>query len=113
MKRTGGEQYSGAPMPCNAAYKHESRFCTPSLVLVRTPFDSGWHASVDGLPVRILPADYLLQAIPVPAGAHTIELSYRDPWIGLGALGSGLAILALVVWAAVLRRQKGSDEQAG
>src|SRR5205807_2350482 len=25
MKRTGGEQYSGAPRPCNALYRYESR----------------------------------------------------------------------------------------
>jgi hypothetical protein len=79
---------------------------TPSLVLVRNPFDSGWRASMDGLPMRILPADYLLQAIPVPAGTHTIELSYRDPWIGLGVLGSGSSMLALILWAAILRRQR-------
>src|SRR5438105_4380209 len=30
MKRTGGEQYSGAPMPCNALYRHKPWFCSPS-----------------------------------------------------------------------------------
>jgi uncharacterized membrane protein YfhO len=70
-----------------------------AVVLVRNPYARNWHAKVDGRPVRILPADHLLQGIPVPAGRHRITLTYDDPWIGYGLLGSGIAVLALLVGA--------------
>ena len=58
------------------------------VVLVRTPYARNWHATVDGRAVRILPADHLLQGIPVAAGRHEITLWYHDPWIGYGLAGS-------------------------
>lgn len=41
-------------------------------------FPWGWHATIDGEPVGIGRVDYLLRAIPVPAGHHTIEMWF-DP----------------------------------
>src|SRR5207244_13514562 len=61
-----------------------------SLVVVRNAFDSGWTATVDGHPVKMVAADYLLQAVPVTAGHHTVELVYRDPAIARGLVSSGL-----------------------
>lgn len=77
----------------------------PALVLVRNVWDPGWTATVDGDPVPVLRANYLVQAVPVPAGAHTVELRYRDPWVGYGLLGSALSLAALAGAAAVLRRR--------
>jgi uncharacterized membrane protein YfhO len=54
---------------------------------------------VDGRPARILPADHFLMGVPVQTGTHTIRLTYHDPWIGYGLLGSLLAVLALLVVA--------------
>lgn len=76
----------------------------PGVVLIRTPYARNWHATVDGRAIRILPADHLLQGIPVGAGHHQIEVRYDDPWIGYGLLGSMLAVLALVAWALLLWR---------
>ena len=38
----------------------------------------GWQATIDGQPVDIARADYILRAINVPAGEHTIEMWF-DP----------------------------------
>lgn len=38
----------------------------------------GWRATIDGQPVDIARADYILRAINVPAGEHTIEMWF-DP----------------------------------
>ncbi len=69
---------------------------TPSVVLVRNVYDPGWRATVDGRPARVMPADSLMQAVAVPAGTHTILLTYHDPPVGYGLLGSGVAIAVLL-----------------
>ncbi len=51
---------------------------SPSIVLVRTAYDPGWTATVDGEPVDVLPADAFLMGIPVEAGRHALSLTYRD-----------------------------------
>ncbi len=58
---------------------------TSAIVLVRNPYDENWKASVDGKPVPVLAADYLVQGIPVARGHHTILLSYEDPPSGTGS----------------------------
>jgi hypothetical protein len=72
------------------------------IVLIRTSFDPRWRATVDGRATRVLPADYVLQAVPVPPGRHTIVLRYDDPTIGYGLLGSVLALLVLLGTAVTL-----------
>lgn len=66
------------------------------VLLVRTAYDRRWEATIDGEPVEILPADFLLQGVVVPAGEHEVRLVYRDPTIAVGLVGSG------TVWAGLL-----------
>jgi uncharacterized membrane protein YfhO len=77
-----------------------------SVVLIRNAYDPGWHATVDGRPARIWPADYLVQGVIVPPGRHTVVLRYGDDTIGFGLLGSGLAVAALVAMAYAFRRRE-------
>ena len=77
----------------------------PAVVLVRTPHDPHWRATVEGRPVPVLAANYLVQGIPVPPGRHKIELTYDDPWIGYGVFGSGVALVVLLVLAVALRNR--------
>jgi uncharacterized membrane protein YfhO len=79
------------------------------LVVVRNVWEPGWVASVDGVPAPVLRADYLLQAVPVPAGSHDVRLVYREPAIGLGIALSAVAwiLLALAsVWVAAITRRR-------
>jgi hypothetical protein len=75
-----------------------------AVVLVRIPYARGWRASVDDQPARLLPANHFLMGIPVEPGPHRILLTYHDPWIGYGLLGSALSVLALLVWALLVWR---------
>ncbi|MCG3179750.1 MAG: hypothetical protein BIFFINMI_02093 [Phycisphaerae bacterium] len=69
-------------------------------------FYPGWSATVDGKPVKLEQADYIISAIPLPAGEHRIEYRYRPPAVYAGAAMTGtawLAALVLLALAAVAR----------
>ena len=113
LERSPGLEPSGAQPPSragSATYEpiglQSARISVttpcPAIVLVRTPFDQDWHASVDGQPARVLAADYVVQGIPVPAGNHTILLSYVDPSVGYGLAGTAASIGVLIAAAVAL-----------
>jgi uncharacterized membrane protein YfhO len=61
-------------------------------------FDPAWRAAVDGRPATILRANVVFQAVPVPAGAHRVELVYRPRSVIWGTVITALAlVMALVV----------------
>ncbi|WP_164512030.1 YfhO family protein [Lacticaseibacillus daqingensis] len=75
------------------------------LVMTTIPAAPGWHAKVDGQPVKTQLAAETFLAIPVKEGHHTIQLTYTPPYFWLGVLLSSLtAALALPLW---LRRPTG------
>jgi hypothetical protein len=78
----------------------------PAIVLVRNVYDPGWHATVDGAPATVMPADYVDQGVFVTEGHHVITLSYDDPSIGEGLLGSALALVMFWWVARAIRRSR-------
>jgi hypothetical protein len=69
----------------------------PSIVVVRNSYDPGWTATVDGRAAPVIPTDYLVQGVPVPAGHHEVRLVYRDPDIAQGLAASAAVWGALMV----------------
>jgi len=70
----------------------------PALLVLSDTFYPGWRATVDGTPVPIYQTNAALRGVPVPAGAHRVEMHFRPRTlqIGLGlAAAGGLACLAL------------------
>ena len=61
--------------------------------------DPGWHATTDGAPARILPADDVFMAIRVPAGPHNIRLTFSTPGAATGGVISIVSLLGLVAVA--------------
>jgi hypothetical protein len=76
------------------------------MVLVRVPFAPGWHATVDGRRAPVLPADFVDQAIPVPAGHHVVQLSYEDPSVVQGIAISIAALLLILLAGEVMHRHR-------
>ena len=71
-----------------------------------------WHATVDGQPAQVVRAQFSLMAIPVPAGARQIELTFASAAYRRGrmvtlAMSALLALLLLVDGVARLRRPRG------
>jgi hypothetical protein len=75
----------------------------PSIVVVRSAYDAGWSATVDGRIVEVMPADGFLQGVPVGPGDHDVRLVYRDETIETGAFAGAMAWFGLsIVWLVAL-----------
>ena len=76
-------------------------------LVLSDPFYPGWRAELDGSPAEILRANYAFRAVAVPAGSHTVTMTFRPAsWIaGLAISLATLAALAAAgfVW---LRRRR-------
>ena len=70
---------------------------TPGLLVLSEPYYPGWQATIDGQASSILRANYILRAIPVPAGEHIIELTFRPLSFTIGAVISALTVIVLVI----------------
>ncbi len=66
----------------------------PALLVVTDVWFPGWKAKVDGRDADVERVDYLLRGVSVPAGAHTVELSYEPASWRVGWIVSLLALLA-------------------
>ena len=66
----------------------------PSLVVISQTYYHRWQAYVDDQPARLLRANYAFQAVEVPSGKHRVRLAYHDRALALGALISGVCLLA-------------------
>jgi hypothetical protein len=77
----------------------------PGYVKVVEAFDIGWRATMDGRPVRLLEANNLMMAIPVPQGEHEIVLEYFTPGRNLGIVVSAAGLIGLIGLVLALTRQ--------
>lgn len=92
---------------------YESNAASPQLAVFSEIFyDKGWNAFVDGNPVPHFRCDYVLRAMQVPAGKHTIEFRFEPEKVKQGETvtlvssillyGGALAILL----ASLIRKKK-------
>jgi len=75
------------------------RYTAPadSLLRIAVPYAPRWTAVVDRLPVKVLPLDYALCGVILPAGQHELTFQYRPLTFGLGAAGALAVILMLAI----------------
>lgn len=70
-----------------------------------------WKVTIDGKPADMLRADYVLRALRIPAGKHTIKFSFEPVSVATGHtvdLISSLLLVGLVVGAVVVTARKKS-----
>jgi len=89
----------------------ESTSKTPQLaVFSEIYYPHGWKVSLDGQEVPYIKADYLLRAVYVPAGKHTIEMKFEPSVIEKGKIFSlisfGLFLVLSVLGIYFLFRKK-------
>ena len=76
-------------------------------------YADGWNAYLDGKPVPHVRANYVLRAMQVPAGTHTIEFRFEPTEYGIGntisMVSSGLLILVLLGLLVYMVRRPGGE----
>ena len=76
-------------------------------------YPEGWTAFVDGIETPYFRADYVLRAMVLPAGEHTVEFRYRAPHFDTLVLVSAVCsilllagLLAVIVFRIVCKRRE-------
>ena len=72
-------------------------------------YEKGWNAYIDGKLTDHFPVDYVLRALPIPAGKHTIEFKFEPEVIQTGStitLVSSLGMLLLLIGGIYVERKK-------
>lgn len=101
--------------PGNLFYK--STLSAPKLAVFSEVFYKTWKVFIDGQEVPLIRANYILRALPVPAGEHEIEFQCVDEvynkaskislW---GSIFVGLVIVGLVILLVLQYRKKKNME---
>jgi len=91
--------------PGPASWRITTAGAGPSVLRVHLTDVPGWHASIDGRPLRLAPdAGTMLQA-RVPAGRHVVALHYWPAAFTAGLVLAGVAVTGLVGGLVVARRR--------
>ncbi|MBX3412195.1 MAG: YfhO family protein [Pirellulales bacterium] len=77
----------------------------PRVLLLAEMYDPHWHATVNGQSCPVMPANYLLRAVSVPAGPSKVVFEYVDPWFQCGAVVSVVSLLATLLLIVVSHRR--------
>ncbi|MCA9955495.1 MAG: YfhO family protein, partial [Anaerolineales bacterium] len=75
----------------------QAEMAAPGFVVLADAYDAGWQAEIDGQITAVYRANTVVRAVYVPAGSHKIVFRYRPLSFFVGAAGSGLALLGLVL----------------
>ena len=93
--------------PDPATWHLTTRSATAQVVRLRLTDVPGWHASIDGRPLRLVRWDGVMLQAVVPPGAHRVAVWYRPAAFDLGIVLAAFGLLAAVVglaWGPVRRR---------
>ncbi len=74
----------------------------PGWLVLSETWDSGWTATVDDQPAKILPAESVFQAVWLDEGSHTVEWVYSPPFMSKSVIVSACSLfLALlgILWS--------------
>ncbi|WP_018479981.1 YfhO family protein [Pontibacter roseus] len=96
--------------------KYEAAAAQDGLVVFsEVYYEDGWQAYLDGQPVDHIRANYILRAMPVPAGKHTIEFRFAPKSYEIGNTISLVSsvLLLLVLGGAIFYsiRRKPEEEK--
>ena len=104
MPDTTAEIHMVTYAPNHLVYKYQAG--EPSMaVFSEIYYDKGWQAYIDGNPAPYFRADYVLRAMTLPAGKHTVEFYFRPKGYYIGDkidLASSALLLLLLTGGIIL-----------
>ena len=66
-------------------------------------FPWGWHADIDGREVPVARVNYVLRAVSLPAGSHTLTMRFEPQSLGVtGAAAYGCVTLIYLLGLAAI-----------
>ena len=77
-------------------------------------YKNGWNAYIDGELTTHFPVDYVLRAMEVPGGQHTIEFKFEPQVVKTGSiitLASSIGMLLLLIGGVYFERKKEKTEK--
>jgi hypothetical protein len=115
LKNTSFVKDSSATITMNSYQpnhlKYNSNNTNPGLaVFSEMYYAEGWNATIDGKAVSHFRADYVLRAMEIPAGKHSIEFKFEPQVVKTGstiALVSSVLMLLLLIGGVYMERKKG------
>lgn len=96
----------------NNTIRLKARMPWPGILVASESYYPGWKVYVDGKEEEILKADYVLRAVALKEGTHTVEFVYRPASFYAGAAIS-LAGLTGLVALAFIGRKNGKEHSKG
>jgi Bacterial membrane protein YfhO len=78
-------------------------------------YKNGWNAYIDGNKVDHFQVDYVLRALPIPAGKHSIEFKFEPQVVQTGStitLISSIGIVLLLIGGIYFERKKNTEIQS-
>jgi len=95
---------NGSDSPGNAVIEEYSsreiiiraKLTSPGILLLNDSYSPGWRAYVDGEESKIYRANYLMRAVCLESGSHTIRFLYQPSSFTIGAIIS-IAILIILI----------------
>jgi hypothetical protein len=84
---------------------YQIRYSAPleTLIRIAVPYAPGWTAAVDGTPASVLPLDYALSGVLVPAGQHQLTFRFRPQDFLTGAALSIAAAIGMVILFCIVK----------
>ncbi len=86
---------------------------SPGLVILADTYYPGWRLTIDGKPAPIYRANRLMRGAAVPAGEHVLVYSYEPQSFRIGAIVSGVSLIALLALAVTSRQGPGLAPRRG
>jgi uncharacterized membrane protein YfhO len=75
-----------------------------ALLVFNESYYPGWKAFINGAPSPIYRTNYLFQGIVVPRGNHTVEFRFESTSFRIGALISGVSLIAFLTLLFLTKR---------
>lgn len=81
----------------------ETRYQDAHPVMTTIPYDSGWTVKLDGEEVEPEKMFDVFIALEIPAGNHTVTMSYTPPLFTLGLILSLFGVIMLIVYCKIVK----------